>query len=74
MVLLNRSIDSFWHTKERAYERRQFLHLSEVGKNQPFQVVGISNRLFPNAMIFQMISDLFVGIEFWGIWWKVKKL
>ncbi len=74
MVLLSRSISSLWHPKERAYERRQFLQLSEVGKNQPLQVVGTSYGLFSNAMIFQVIPDLLVGVEFWGVWWQAKKL
>jgi len=73
MVLLNRSIGSLWHTKERAYEGRQFLQLPEVRKNQPLQVVGAGYRLFPNAMILQVISDLVVRVEFWRVWWKVKK-
>jgi len=74
MVSLNRSIGSLWHSKEGAYEGRQFLQLPEVRKNQSLQVVGAGYGLFSNAMMLQVIPDLLVGVEFWRVWWKVKKL
>ena len=45
-----------------------------MGNDQPLQLVGAGYRLFPNAMVFHMIPDLFVGVEFRGVWWKAKKL
>jgi len=36
-------------------------------KNESLQVVGAGYRLFSNAVIFQAISDLLVGVEFWGV-------
>jgi len=45
-----------------------------MGKNDSLQVVGAGYGLFSNAMMLQVISDLVVRVEFWGVWWKVKKL
>ena len=74
MVSLNRSINGFWQIEERAYERRQFLYSSEVGNNEPLQLVGASHRLSSNPVVFQVIPDLFIGVEFGGVGREVKKL
>ena len=74
MVSLNCGINSFWRIKKRAYERRQFLYSSEVGNDEPLQLVGSGHRLSSNSMVFQMIPDLFIGVEFGRVRRKVKKL
>ena len=74
MVSLNCSISGFWQIEEGAYERRQFLYFSEVGDNKPVQLVRAGYRLSSNPVVFQMIPDLFIGVEFGGVGWKVKKL
>ena len=74
MVSLNRSINGFWQTEERAYERRQFLYSSEVGNNESLQLVGTGHRLSSNSTVFQMIPDLLIGVKFGGLRRKVKKL
>jgi hypothetical protein len=74
MVSLNRSIDGFWQIEEGAYERRQFLYFSEVGDNKPLQLVRAGHRASSNTVIFQVIPDLFIGVEFGGVGRKEKKL
>ena len=74
MVSLNYSIDGYWQLEERAYHRRKFLYSSEVGNDEPLQLVGTSYRLSSYPMVFHMIPDLFIRVEFGGIRRKVKKL
>lgn len=74
MDSINSSIFSFRHCKERAYKRRQLLHLSEMRNDHSFEMIRTGDGLFANPVIFQVVPDLFVRIKFWGVRRKVKKL
>ena len=74
MDLLSQDIGCFWHSEERSHQGWQFLYLSEMGKYQKLQLVWASYGLSSDAMVLEMIPDLFVGIEFRGIRGNKKEL
>ena len=58
--------------KERAHKGRQSLYLSEVGNNEVLQLIGASHRLSSNPVVFQMIPDLLIGVEFGRVGRKIE--
>ncbi len=74
MVSLIRGISCFRHMKERAYQGGQFLKPSQMGKRESLQLVGSGDRLPAGAVVFHIIPNLFVRVQFRGIRGKIEKL